>query len=150
MEKNDLADKTTRALLGWKLESQTNEELELKQLKAYLDATEKHGDTKANIRYQALKLKYEALTKAPTIIEETMSPAQLYASGSPLWTNKYTGHAIERILRQLEEKPRTEESFNVALTIIRNGKNTGKMMFDEFGNLGRPIHNTINRKERGT
>ena len=49
----DLTDKTTRALLGWKLESQTNEELELKQLKAYLDATEKHGDTKANIRYQA-------------------------------------------------------------------------------------------------
>ena len=136
----DLTDKTTRALLGWKLESQTNEELELKQLKAYLDATEKHGDTKANIRYQALKLKYEALTTVPTIIEATMSPAQLYASGSPLWTNEYRGHTIERILRQLEEKPRTEESFNVALTIIRNGKNTGKMMFDEFGNLGSSRH----------
>ena len=80
----DLTDKTTRARLGWKLESQTNEELDLKQLKAYLDATEKHGDTKANVRYQALKLKYEALTTVPTIIEETMSPAQLYASGSPL------------------------------------------------------------------
>lgn len=136
----DLTDKTTRALLGWKLESQTNEELELKQLKAYLDATEKHGDTKANIRYQALKLKYEVLTTVPTTIEETMSPAQLYASGSPLWTNEYRGHAIERILRQLEEKPRTEESVNVAPTIIRNGKNTGKMMFNEFGNLGRSRH----------
>ena len=83
----DLTDKTTRAQLGWELESQTNKELDLKLLKAYLEATEQHGDIKANIRYQALKLKYEALTKVPTIIEETMSPAQLYASGSPLWTN---------------------------------------------------------------
>ena len=138
----DLTDKTTRAQLGWELESQTNKELDLKLLKAYLEATEQHGDIKANIRYQALKLKYEALTKVPTIIEETMSPAQLYASGSPLWTNKYIGHTVERILRQLEEKPQTEESFNAALTILRNGKNTGKMIFDEFGNLGRPIHNT--------
>lgn len=128
----NLADKNDRAQLGYKLEPQSNEQIELERLKAYLEATESYGNTKVNIRYQALKLKYEALTTAPTIIEKTMTPAQLYVSGSPLWANNYKGITIERILRQLEEHPRTEESFNKAINLIANGP----MMFDEFGNIG--------------
>lgn len=100
----DLADRNTRAMLGYKLESQTTDEIELDLLKAYLEATEKYGNTKVSIRYRALKLKYEALTTVTTIIEKTMSPAQLYASGSPLWANNYKGITVERILRQLEKK----------------------------------------------
>lgn len=131
----DLTDKTQRTILGYKLESQTNDEIDLDLLKAYLDATEKYGNTTVNIRYSALKLKYEALTAMPTIIEKTMSPAQLYATGSPLWTNNYKGITIGLILRQLNEEPQTEESFNRTLAIINNNKNNGQMIFDEFGNI---------------
>ena len=114
----DLSDKNTRAMLGYKLESQTNDEIDLKLLQTYLEATEKYGNTTVSIRYRALKLKYEALTTVTTIIEKTMSPAQLYASDSPLWANKYKGITIERILGKLYEEPKTEESFNRALAII--------------------------------
>lgn len=114
----DLADKTKRAMIGYKLESQTNDEIDLNLLKAYLEATEKYGNTTVSIRYRALKLKYEALTTVTTIIEKTMSPAQLYASGSPLWANSYKGITIERILGKLCEGPRTEEDFNRVLAII--------------------------------
>jgi hypothetical protein len=115
----DLSDKNTRAMLGYKLESQTNDEIDLKLLQAYLEATEKYGNTTVNIRYRALKLKYEALTTVPTIIEKTMSPAQLYASGSPLWANNYKGITVERILVKLYEETKTEETFNEALEAIR-------------------------------
>ena len=115
----DLADKTHRAMLGYKLESQTNDEIELDLLNAYLAATKKYGNTTVNIRYEALKLKYEALTTVPTIIEKTMTPAQLYASGSPLWANEYKGITIERILGKLDGKPQTEESFNEARDAIQ-------------------------------
>ena len=60
----DLSDKTQRAMLGYKLESQTTDEIDLALLKAYLEATEKYGNTTVSIRYQALKLKYEALNRA--------------------------------------------------------------------------------------
>lgn len=114
----DLADRNTRAMLGYKLESQTTDEIDLDLLKAYLESTEKYGNTKVNLRYSALKLKYEAFTTVTTIIEKTMSPAQLYASGSPLWANNYKGITVERILGKIYEGPRTEESFNRALAII--------------------------------
>ena len=90
----DLSDKNTRAMLGYKLESQTNDEIDLKLLQTYLEATEKYGNTTVNIRYRALKLKYEALTTMPTMIEKTMSLAQLYASGSPLWAKGLNIEAI--------------------------------------------------------
>lgn len=114
----NLADRNTRAMLGYKLESQTTDEIDLNLLKAYLEATEKYGNTTVSIRYRALKLKYEALTTVPTSLEKTMSPAQLYASGDPLWANSYKGITIERILGKLCEGPRTEEDFNRVLAII--------------------------------
>lgn len=131
----DLTNRIERALIGSKLDRQTNDEIDLDLLKAYLDATKKHGNTTVNIRYQALKLKYEALTAVPTIIEKTMTPAQLYASGSPLWAKEYTGFKIEHILGQLEDQPQTEDSFDRALAFVLNKKNAGKILFDEFGNL---------------
>lgn len=39
---------------------------------------------------QALDLKYRALTHVPTTIEKTMSPAQLYDVGCPLWCTAYS------------------------------------------------------------
>lgn len=76
------------------------------------------------------------MTIVPTIIEKTMSPAQLYASGSPLWANGYKGITIEHILEKLNGKPQTEESFNKALASVLGSKNKGQMMLDEYGNIG--------------
>ena len=108
---------------------------EIKTIKIFLDIEEKYGDVNS-ISYQALKLKYEALTTVPTTIEKTMTPAQLYASDSPLWAHNYSEEEIRNILERLKDKPRTEESFNTALAMIDNNKNNGRMMFDEYGNIG--------------
>lgn len=97
------------------LERQTNDEIDLDILKAYLDAVKEYQDTNIMFVYPNLKLKYDALTAVPTTIEKTMTPAQLYASDNPLWARDYTAETIRRILTQLRNKPKTEESFNEAL-----------------------------------
>lgn len=107
---------------------------EIKTVKIFLDIEEKYGDVNS-ISYQTLKLKYEALTTVPTTIQKTMTPAQLYASDSPLWAYNYTEADIKNILERLKSKPKTEESFNTVLAIIANDKNNGRMMFDEYGNI---------------
>lgn len=38
----------------------------------------------------ALNLKYDAMVYQPTAIEKTMTPAQLYDAGSPLWARSYS------------------------------------------------------------
>ena len=96
---------------------QTNDEINLDTLNAYLEAEKECGNT-ATFIYQALKLKYEALTTVPTTIEKTMTPAQLYTSNSPLWAHDYKAVTIECILPHLKDKPRTEETFNEALAAI--------------------------------
>ena len=98
---------------------QSNDEIDLNILKAYLNAEKEYGNTDETFRYQALRLKYEALVKIPTTIEKTMSPAQLYASDSPLWTHDYKAITIETLLPRLKDKPRTEETFNKALEAIQ-------------------------------
>ena len=103
---------------------------EVETIKNYLDIEEKHGDTKS-ISHQALKLKYDALTMVPTTIQKTMTPAQLYTSNSPLWAHDYTTEEIRNILERLKSKPRTEETFNIALRRIQNPM----LIMDEFGNL---------------
>lgn len=97
------------------LEKQSNDELDLDILKAYLEAAKEYGDTNIAYVYPNLKLKYDALTTMPTTIEKTMTPAQLYASNNPLWAYNYTAETIRRILTQLRNKPKTEESFNKAI-----------------------------------
>lgn len=66
---------------------------EIKTVKIFLDIEEKYGDINS-ISYQALKLKYEALTTVPTTIQKTMTPEQLYEAGSPLWTQGLNIEAI--------------------------------------------------------
>lgn len=108
---------------------QANDEIDLDILKTYLEAEKEYGDTDENLRYQALRLKYEALVKIPTTIEKTMSPAQLYASDSPLWTNDYKAITIETLLPRLKDKPKTEDDFNEALAAIFKPK----IHMDKFG-----------------
>lgn len=97
------------------LEKQSNDELDLDILKAYLEAVKEYGDTNIAYVYPNLKLKYDALTTVPTTIEKTMTSAQLYASNNPLWAYNHTAETIRRILTLLRNKPKTEESFNEAL-----------------------------------
>lgn len=114
-----LANRENRQDVKCTLAMQTNEEIDLEILKAYLEAEKEYGDMEGTFRYQALQLKYEALTKAPSTIEKTMTPAQLYASGSPLWAYDYKALTIESLLPHLKDKPKTEESFNEALEMIQ-------------------------------
>ena len=62
---------------------------------------------------QALDLKYHAMTHVPTTIEKTMSPAQLYEAGCPLWCADYS---IEQ-LSYYFALPFTSESASGTLVI---------------------------------
>ena len=108
---------------------QNNDEIKLDILKTYLETEKEYSDTEETFRYQALQLKYEALTTVPSTIEKTMSPAQLYASNSPLWAHDYKAVTIECILPHLKDKPQTEETFNEALATIFKPK----IHMDKYG-----------------
>lgn len=49
---------------------QNNDEIDLDILKAYLKTEKECSDMEETFRYQALSLKYEALTTVPTTIEK--------------------------------------------------------------------------------
>ena len=70
---------------------------------------------------QALDLKYRAMTHVPTTIEKTMTPAQLYASDSPLWALNYNPDMIKQMLNHLRNYPKSEEIFNIVLEEVSNG-----------------------------
>lgn len=48
---------------------------------------------------KAIDLKYQAMTTEPTIIEKTMSPKQLFDTGSPLWAREYTVQELYSYMR---------------------------------------------------
>ncbi len=63
--------------------------------------------------FHSLKLKYRALTVGPSAIEATMSLYQLYASGSPLWTNELAAEEVDAVLKHtVGTCTLTEEEFN--------------------------------------
>lgn len=119
-----------RAAVKRTLVMQNNDEIKLDILKAYLEAEEEYGDTEETFAYQALQIKYEALTTVPSTIEKTMTPAQLYTSNSPLWAHDYKAVTIECILPHLKDKPQTEKTFNEALAAIFKPKTVHT---DKFG-----------------
>lgn len=49
---------------------------------------------------QALDLKYRAMTHVPTTIEKTMTPAQLYEVGCPLWCADYNIEQLSYYIAQ--------------------------------------------------
>ena len=127
-----LDDDEDRDLIRRALAMQTNDEINLATLKAYLEAEKEHGDTEKTFRHQALQLKYEALTTIPSTIEKTMTPAQLYTSNSPLWAHDYKAVTIECILPHLKDKPQTEKTFNEALAAIFKPKTVHT---DKYGRI---------------
>jgi len=66
---------------------------DIKILKQILEDKDSHiFYTERNLK--TIRLKYQAMTEVPSIIEKTMSPKQLYESGSPLWTHGLSIKAI--------------------------------------------------------
>ena len=61
---------------------------------------------------QALKLKYRAMTYVPTVLEKTMTQAQLYDAGSPLW-------CIEYSIKQLTYYFELDHEFLTGESVIR-------------------------------
>ena len=100
-----------RQIIQTTLLQKTNDELKLDLLKAYIDAEEEYGDTEENLAYQALVLKYEALTAVPSTIEKTMTPAQLYASDSPLWALDHNPDKIKQMINHLRNYPKKRKNF---------------------------------------
>ena len=77
--------------------------------------------------FHALKLKYRALTTVPSAIEKTMSPYQLYASGSPLWTNELTAEEADAVLKHTVGTCKlTKEEFNERYQKALDGELTKK------------------------
>lgn len=116
-------------------------------VKQYLDYHKKHHTpTEELIDYQALSLKYHASTIIPSILERTMSPAQLYITENPLWTIPFSAKDVKQILINLEEIPFTKEAFN---DVVNSYKNNKSILLDEFGNIPRTggIHGNSFRKK---
>lgn len=77
--------------------------------------------------FHSLKLKYRALTIEPSIIEKTMSPYQLYASGSPLWTSELTAEEADAVLKHTVGTCKlTEDEFNDRYSKAITGELTKK------------------------
>ena len=110
-----------RQVVQTRLLLKTNDELELDILKAYINAEKEYGDTDENLVYQALALKYEALTAAPSTIEKTMTPAQLYVSNSPICALNYDPDMVKQMINHLRNYPKNEKIFNIVLEEVSNG-----------------------------
>lgn len=121
LERMTLANYEDRQVVKRTLLMQTNEEIKLDVLKAYLETEKEYGDIEETPLYQALQLKYEALTAVPSIIEKTMTQAQLYASDSPLWALNYEPDVIKQMMNHLQNYPKSEEIFNIVLNEVNNG-----------------------------
>lgn len=88
----------------------------LKLFKAYI------GALKSNSNDMGLMTKYRALTEVPSTIEKTMSDAQLFESGSPLWATDLTVQQINDVLDACKELERQgySEFVDYLLTQVRN------------------------------
>ena len=76
------------------LENSVNPDVDL--LAAYIDVTAKQQNT--SYPNPALKLKLKGMRHVPTAIEKTMSEAQLFETGCPLWTKPYTANHILNVI----------------------------------------------------
>ena len=68
-----------------------------------------------------LMTKYQAMTKAPSTIEKTMSDVQLFESGSPLWATDLTVRQINDVFdaRNDLERQGYSEFMEYLLTEVR-------------------------------
>ena len=72
-----------------------DENWSLRDIKTFLDA--QIPDGAYSPRLTPIRTYYQAMTTVPTIIEKTMSPAQLFKSESPLWAHGQTIYRIQEV-----------------------------------------------------
>lgn len=65
------------------------------------------------LEYEAIKLKYQSLTTEPTMLENTMTPYQLYQTGSNLWATGVTPRIIRYVIdmENTKQTKLTQEQF---------------------------------------
>lgn len=81
---------------------------------------------------QALDLKYRALTHVPTTIEKTMTPAQLYDVGCPLWCTAYSIEQLSYYFTMTFESITGDQ----IIQYMDNSVIPGINLKDLFGNAG--------------
>lgn len=97
-----------------------NTKTELKYIKEFLDAKVPKDVDKNKLR--AIRLYYATKTTEPTMIEKTMTPAQLYASDSPLWALDHNPDKIKQMINHLRNYPKKrKKNFNIVLEEVSNG-----------------------------
>lgn len=91
-----------------KIKSQTNPDVT--NLQRLMNFHKAPIGTKEEI--QALNLKYRAMTYVPTVLEKTMTPAQLYDAGCPLWCTEYSIEQLSYYFTYEFELPTGENVIN--------------------------------------
>ena len=93
---------------------------DIKILKQILEDKDSHiFYTERNLK--TIRLKYQAMTEVPSIIEKTMSEVQLFESGSPFWATDLTVKQINDVLKAHEELSQQDysEFMEYLLTTVR-------------------------------
>ena len=105
--------------------NQIDETTNTNTLEIVLDAPVPNGINQHKL--QAIRIMYEARVSQPSPIEKTMSPYQLYASSSPLWTSKLTAEEADAVLKHtVGTCTLTEDEFNDRYQKALNGELTKK------------------------
>lgn len=93
---------------------------------------------------QALDLKYRAMAHVPTTIEKTMTPAQLYDAGCPLWCAEYSIEQLSYYFTNTFELPTGASVINFMETyvipniILQNISANAGIVGNIHGNSGYP------------
>lgn len=99
-----------------------DENWSLKDIKTFLDAPIPEGAYSS--RLTAIRAYYQAGTTVPTTIEKTMSPTQLFKSGSPLWANGQTIYRIREVQelykRIKHDKQKKSEFYKLFEDLLNN------------------------------
>ena len=107
----------------WKYIAQIiDENWSLKDIKTFLDTPIPPGAY--NTRLTPIRTYYQAGTTAPTLIEKTMAPAQLFKSESPLWAHGRTIYRIQQIQELYERikhnKQKKDEFYKLFDDLLNN------------------------------
>ena len=128
-----LHDKDDRQNIKHILLHSMNPDVDL--LSAYIKAAKKYRNTIHDYPAPELELKLEGMRYAPTTIEKTMSEKQLFETGCPLWTKRYTPNKIFYIIKA--QRNLTKQGFtdfnNVLYDVIKENKDRfHKESFEEL------------------
>lgn len=107
----------------WKYIAQIiDENWSLKDIKTFLDAPIPRGAY--NTRLDPIHTYYQAGTTVPTLIEKTMTPAQLFKSESPLWAHGQTIYYIQQVQelydRIKHDKQKKDEFYKLFDDLLNN------------------------------